>query len=93
LIEAGQPIPQAAVDAIWRARRAAIVGDPLQIEPVASTPRRTTRLIFEANGVDPDKWAAPAQSAVLASGVAPPSPNRLHAHASSSCAWATGEQS
>jgi len=61
--EAGQATPQAAVGAIWRARRAVVIGDPLQIEPVASTPRRTTRLIFEANGVGPAAWAAPEQSA------------------------------
>jgi len=61
--EAGQAAPQDAVGAIWRARRAVVIGDPLQIEPVVTTPRRTTRLIFEANNVDPEPWAAPDQSA------------------------------
>lgn len=70
--EAGQASPQAAVGALWRARRAVVIGDPLQIKPVVTTPPRTTRLIFGSNGADPSGWAAPAQSAqTLADRVSP----------------------
>ncbi|MGI4800983.1 MAG: AAA domain-containing protein, partial [Janthinobacterium lividum] len=70
--EAGQAPPQAAVGALWRARRAVVIGDPLQIRPVVTTPPRTTRLIFSSNGADPIVWAAPTQSAqTLADRVSP----------------------
>ena len=61
--EAGQAPPQHAVGAIWRARRAVVIGDPLQIEPVATTPRRTARLICHSQGIDPIPWVAPQDSA------------------------------
>ena len=60
--EAGQAVPQAAVGAIMRARRAVVVGDPLQIEPVTSLPTELAETICADFGIDPEKWNAPKAS-------------------------------
>lgn len=62
--EAGQAIPQAAVGALWRAKNAVIVGDPLQIEPVFTTPEKLTDLLLEASKVDVDFDVAPHKTSV-----------------------------
>lgn len=36
--EAGQAIPQAAIGALWRCKKAVVVGDPRQIEPIMTLP-------------------------------------------------------
>ncbi len=61
--EAGQALPQAAVGAILRARRSILVGDPLQIPPVVTLPRRLTKAVCDHFGVDGMVWSAPDASA------------------------------
>jgi hypothetical protein len=60
--EAGQALPQAAIGALSRTRRAVIVGDPVQIEPVVVLPDMLTHAICRRFGVDPDHYAAPSAS-------------------------------
>ncbi|MFB0633444.1 AAA domain-containing protein [Streptomyces sp. AB3(2024)] len=60
--EAGQATPQAAVGALWRARRAVLVGDPLQLEPVVTMPTGLQRRLLRAYGVD-ERWLPSATSA------------------------------
>jgi hypothetical protein len=60
--EAGQALPQAAVGALMRTRRAIVVGDPMQIEPVVVLPDVLTQAICRTFGVDPDRFNAPSAS-------------------------------
>ena len=53
--------PQHAVGGIWRARRVLAVGDPLQLEPVATAPRKLVGDIAATWGVSSD-WIPPLAS-------------------------------
>jgi hypothetical protein len=61
--EAGQALPQAAVGALLRTRRAVVVGDPIQIEPVVVLPDQLTEAMCLQFGVDPLHYNAPGASA------------------------------
>jgi len=60
--EAGQATPQAAIGAIYRAKRVMSVGDPLQIEPVVTLSPSLVHGISRHMSVDPDHWMAPEAS-------------------------------
>lgn len=60
--EAGQALPQAAVGALRVTKKAVVVGDPLQIEPVVTLPDSLTMNICRMFGADPDVYNAPAAS-------------------------------
>ncbi|MBB6592705.1 DNA helicase [Ralstonia solanacearum] len=60
--EAGQASPQAAVGALWRSRRAVLVGDPLQLKPIVSVSDAVLEHMRARYGVDPH-WLPNRQSA------------------------------
>lgn len=60
--EAGQALPQAAVGSIMRTKRAVVVGDPVQIEPIVTLSNTLTQNICGHFGVNPDHYNAPEAS-------------------------------
>lgn len=62
--EAGQAVPQAAVGALWRAQRAVVVGDPLQIEPVFTVPVRLIEALAQSSGLSEDAQVMPHRASV-----------------------------
>ena len=60
--EAGQALPQAAVGALIRTKRAMVVGDPVQIEPVVVLPQMLTKAICESYQIKADHYNAPDAS-------------------------------
>ena len=60
--EAGQSVPHHAAGGIWRARRAIVVGDPFQVEPIITLDRNADARLAERRGV-PDQLRATLGSA------------------------------
>ncbi|MGK3205487.1 DEAD/DEAH box helicase [Amycolatopsis sp. MEPSY49] len=60
--EAGQAAPQQVVGGIWRARRALLVGDPRQLEPIVSLPQATQDALSRHLRVD-RRWSPGRASA------------------------------
>jgi len=55
--EAGQASPQVAAGALMRAKRAVIIGDPLQIEPVVTLPEGMRRSLANCYGLEAETWS------------------------------------
>ncbi len=60
--EAGQALPQQAAGSLWRARRAVVVGDPLQLEPVQTLPAGLERAVASQFNTPTRLW--PSASSV-----------------------------
>jgi hypothetical protein len=76
--EAGQALPQAAVGAVLRTRRAVVVGDPVQIEPIVTLPDTLTAAICQQFGADPDRYNAPNASVQTLADAATPFMAEFH---------------
>lgn len=60
--EAGQATPQSVAGALWRGRRAVVIGDPLQIEPVMTVPSAVVVELRRRRGIDVE-WSPAKESA------------------------------
>lgn len=70
--ESGQATPQAPIGLMMRTKRVVVVGDPLQIPPVASLPRSLINEISSYYQVDSDFWQAPKASVQTIADVSSP---------------------
>lgn len=69
--EAGQAVPQHAVGALMRSRRALIVGDPLQIEPVITLDRSVDERLLRRWGAPPEYLSTGTSLQVIADALNP----------------------
>jgi len=60
--EAGQAVPHQALGGVWRAKRALVVGDPFQVEPVVTMDRNADAKLAERRRA-PDRHRATLASA------------------------------
>ncbi|MEV6769698.1 ATP-binding protein [Nocardia sp. NPDC051030] len=60
--EAGQATPQQAVGGLWRAKRAVIVGDPQQLEPIVTLPFSAQQALLRHYSL-PEQWTPDYTSA------------------------------
>ena len=77
--EAGQAVPHQATGAIWRAKRAVVVGDPFQVEPVVTMDANADARLAERRGV-PDRYRATLASAQTLADAANPFGARVRTH-------------
>lgn len=59
--EAGQATPQSALGALWRTKKAIIVGDPMQVEPIVTVPVELRKRFAEQNEM-PTPYRSPELS-------------------------------
>ncbi|MEN5300122.1 AAA domain-containing protein [Brucella sp. TWI559] len=64
--EAGQAVPQAAVGAMLRAKRALVIGDPLQIEPVLTLAQPLIKALCDLSDQTQDGFYSPGKTSVQA---------------------------